>query len=214
VTDALLAPLASALDGTGELVAAVSGEQWDLPTPCADWTVRQLVDHLVGGNRMSTRVLRGQPLPPLDELGRRSHDDQLGNDPARAYRTSADELLEAIRAPGVLERTHTFPVGTLPGPAVVHLRTVETLVHGWDLARATSRTVPFPDDLAEQELTFSRDLLGRLPEGRHPFAPSRPVADDAPAIDRLAALLGRYPEQMWSGEAAADGRGGRVGPAG
>jgi uncharacterized protein (TIGR03086 family) len=199
VTDVLLAPLASALGGTGELVAAVSGEQWDLPTPCADWTVRQLVDHLVGGNHMSTRVLRGQPLPPLDELGCRSHDDQLGNDPARAYRTSADELLEAIRAPGVLERTHTFPVGTLPGPAVVHLRTVETLVHGWDLARATSRTVPFPDDLAEQELTFSRDLLGRLPEGRHPFAPPRPVADDAPAIDRLAALLGRYPEQMWSG---------------
>jgi uncharacterized protein (TIGR03086 family) len=213
VTDALLAPLASALDGTGELVAAVSGEQWDLPTPCADWTVRQLVDHLVGGNRMSTRVLRGEPLPPLDELGRRSH-DELGNDPARAYRTSADALLEAIRAPEVLERTHTFPVGTLPGPAVVHLRTVETLVHGWDLARATSHPVPFPDDLAEQELTFSRDLLGRLPEGRRPFAPSRPVADDAPAIDRLAALLGRDPERSRSGEAAADGRGGRVGPAG
>jgi uncharacterized protein (TIGR03086 family) len=81
---------------------------------------------------------------------------------------------------------------------VVHVRTVETLVHGWDLARATSRQMPFPDELADQELTFSRDLLGHLPEGRQPFGPSRPVAADAPAIDRLAALLGRAPEQARS----------------
>jgi uncharacterized protein (TIGR03086 family) len=104
-----------------------------------------------------------------------------------------------LGAPGALERTHTVPVGTLPGPAVVHLRTVETLVHGWDLARATGRRAPFPDELAEAELTFSRDLLGRLPEGRQPFATSRPVPDDAPAIDRLAALLGRAPEPAGSG---------------
>jgi uncharacterized protein (TIGR03086 family) len=193
VTDTLLTPLAAALDGTGRLIVAVTGEQWHLPTPCTDWTVRQLVNHLVGGNRLITRVLRGEPLPPLDQLGRRGSEDQLGNDPATAYRTSASELLEGLRAPGVLERPHTLPAGTLPGPAVVHLRIVETLVHGWDLARATSQQVPFPDDLAEQELAFSRDLLGRLPEGRQPFAPSRPVADDAPPIDRLAALLGRTP---------------------
>ena len=198
MTDALLAPLATALDGTGQLVDAVTDEQWNLPTPCTDWTVRQLVDHLVGGSRLCTRVLRGEPLPTLDQLGGRGHEDQLGNDPVAAYRTSSDDLLEALLTPGVLERAHTLPVGTLPGPAVVHVRTVETLVHGWDLARATSRQMPFPDELADHELTFSRDLLGHLPEGRQPFGPSRPVADDAPAIDRLAALLGRAPEQARS----------------
>jgi len=77
----------------------------------------------------------------------------------------------------------------------VHLRTVETLVHGWDLARAIDRPAPFPEELAEGELAFSRDLLGRIPEGRHPFGPSQPVDDDAPAIDRLAALLGRDPRR-------------------
>jgi uncharacterized protein (TIGR03086 family) len=78
---------------------------------------------------------------------------------------------------------------------VVHLRTVETLVHGWDLARAVGRPAPFPEELAEGELAFSRDLLDRLPAGRTPFGPPQPVADDAPALDRLAALLGR-PAQM------------------
>ena len=188
-----LAPLAAALDGTGQLVRAVTAEQWQLPTPCSDWTVRQLLDHLVGGNRLCTRVLSGEPLPPVEQLGRRGHLDQLGDDPVSAHDTSAGELLQALRAPGVLERTHTLPVGTLPGPAVVHVRTVETLVHGWDLARAIGREAPFPDELVEPELVFSGQLLARLPEGRHPFAPSRPAADDAPAIDRLAALLGRQP---------------------
>ena len=88
-----------------------------------------------------------------------------------------------------------MPAATLPGPAIVHLRTVETLVHGWDLARAIDRPAPFPEDLAEGELAFSGDLLGRIPEGRHPFGPSQPVDDDAPAIDRLAALLGRDPRR-------------------
>ena len=195
MTDALLGPLATALDGTGTLVVAVTEEQWDLPTPCSDWTVRQLVNHVVGGNRLFTRVLSGEPLPPRDQLGARAVEDQLGTDPAAAYAGSAADLLSTLRAPGVLAGTYTVPAATLPGPAIVHLRTVETLVHGWDLARAIDRPAPFPDDLAEGELAFSRDLLGRIPDGRHPFGPSRPVNDDAPAIDRLAALLGRDPRR-------------------
>jgi uncharacterized protein (TIGR03086 family) len=196
VTDALLDPLATALDGTGQLVAAVSADQWDLPTPCSDWTVRQLVNHVVGGNRLFTRVLKGMPLPPRDQLGRRAAEDQLRGDPAGAYDASAGELLAVLRAPGILQGSYTVPAGTLPGPAVVHLRTVEALVHGWDLARATGRPTPFPDELAEGELAFSRDLLGRLPEGRAPFAAAFPMPDHAPAVDRLAALLGRAPGQV------------------
>jgi uncharacterized protein (TIGR03086 family) len=184
-------PLATALDGTGSLVAGIAGDQWELPTPCSEWSVRQLVNHLVGGNRLFTRVLAGEPLPPAGQLGRRAAEDQLGADPGQAWRASADQLLAAFGAPGVLERPHTVPAGTLPGPAVLHLRVVETLVHGWDLARATGRQPPFPDELVEPELAFSADLLGRLPEGRRPFGPAQPAAGAAPAIDRLAALLGR-----------------------
>ena len=73
----------------------------------------------------------------------------------------------------------------------MHLRIVEALVHGWDLARATGQPAEFPDDLPERELTFTRGKLADLPPDGRPFAPPRPVADDAPAIDRLAACLGR-----------------------
>jgi uncharacterized protein (TIGR03086 family) len=66
-------------------------------------------------------------------------------------------------------------------------------VHGWDLARATGRTVSYPDDVVEQEIAFSREFLGRIPPDREPFAPSRPVPADAAPLDRLVALLGRDP---------------------
>jgi uncharacterized protein (TIGR03086 family) len=194
VTDRLLTSLDTALDGAGHLVGAVAADQWELPTPCSDWTVRQLVNHLVGGNRLFARVLRGEPLPPPDQLGRRGSVDQLGDDAAAAFAGSADELRAALRGPEVMAGTYTVPAGTLPGPALVQLRTVEMLVHGWDLARATDQQVPFPEELADHGLTFSRGMLTRLPAGRQPFGPSRPVADEAPAIDRLAALLGRTPD--------------------
>jgi hypothetical protein len=52
--------LALALDATGQLVAGVRDEQWLDPTPCPDWNVRDLVNHIIGGNRMFAGILRGE----------------------------------------------------------------------------------------------------------------------------------------------------------
>jgi uncharacterized protein (TIGR03086 family) len=199
VTAAPLAPLATALTGVGRLVDSLPDDAWDRPTPCSDWTVRQLLGHLIGGNRLVARAVSGEPLRPPEQLGQRDPADQLGDDPRAAWHASAEDLLTALGAPGALERTYTVPAGTFPGAVIVHLRVVETLVHGWDLARATGGELEVPDELAAAELAFSTDLLSRLPSGRTPFAPSRPVAEGAPALDRLVALLGREPERTQTG---------------
>lgn len=186
--------LAAAMEAVGTVVDGVRDDQWSAPTGCGDWSVRQVTGHLVSGDRLFAAILSGTPMPPLEELRRRSAEDGLGADPPAAYREAARALLAAFDRPGVLEEVHGFPVGQLPGRAAIQLRTVETLVHGWDLAAATGqRLLPSADALADGVLDFSRQLLARLPEGRHPFAPSRPVADDAPGLDRLVALLGRKP---------------------
>jgi uncharacterized protein (TIGR03086 family) len=66
----------------------------------------------------------------------------------------------------------------------------DLLTHGWDLARAIGQPVELPGDLVEQALAFAQVQLADVPRtGR--FDQAQPVADDAPAIDRLAALLGR-----------------------
>jgi uncharacterized protein (TIGR03086 family) len=172
------------------LVAAVGSDQWSAPTPCADWDVRALVTHLVGGNRVFAAAIRGVP---LDEARTVLAGDLLGDDAAAAYADAAAEVATAFRGLDGLERPVTIPFGTVPAAVALHLRIAEALVHGWDLARATGRTVSFPDDVVEQEIAFSREFLPRVPPDRAPFGPSRPVPDDAAPLDRLVALLGRDP---------------------
>jgi uncharacterized protein (TIGR03086 family) len=172
------------------LVAAVGSDQWDAPTPCGDWDVRRLLGHVVGGNQAFAAALGGASLA---EARQALAGDPLGADPVVAYAESAAAVAAAFRAPGVLERPVTVPFGTVPGSVALHLRIVEALVHGWDLARATGRTISFPDDVVEQEIAFSQEFLGRIPPGREPFRPSVPVPGDAPPLDRLVALLGRDP---------------------
>jgi uncharacterized protein (TIGR03086 family) len=177
--------LARLLDDVEQLIGGVRDDQWTAATPCTEWNVRALVNHLVRGNRLFAAVLRGGQPAPAEPA------DVLGDDPRAAYRASADAVLEAFRQPGVLERVVTAPFGTAPGRVALHIRNTELLVHGWDLARATDQSTSFPEPLAQQELEFSRGAIGQFGQGRSPFAPPQPVAEDAPAVDRLAALLGR-----------------------
>jgi uncharacterized protein (TIGR03086 family) len=174
--------LARALDATGQVVDAVAADQWAAATPCTDWTAADLLRHLVLGNSRFAAAVSGDSLP--EDAG---PDSGL---PA-AYRDSAAALLTAFGAPGALERVVTVPFGTVPGSVALHLRLTEVLVHGWDLAQATGQPAEFPADLAEQELAFSQSALEQLPADRRPFAPSQPVGQDAPAIERLVACLGR-----------------------
>jgi uncharacterized protein (TIGR03086 family) len=189
--DATLDQLARALDDDRRLIAGVTDDEWAKPTPCTEWTVRDLVNHLVGGTQLFARLLSGEPMPGLDELQRWRGADHLGDDPVGAYDRSAAELLAAFRSPGALQEMFNSPIGTVPGGVLLHLRITELLTHGWDLARATGQPGPFANDLAEQELAFTEASLGRVPPDRPPFAPPQPVPADADAIDRLAAALGR-----------------------
>lgn len=183
---ATLDQLRQALADSGALIAAVGDDQWSALTPCG-WTVRELVNHVVGGTRLFTALLRGQT--PPDRAA-----DHIGDDPAAAHRGAGVDLLDAFTQPGVFDagRVYQPPFGPAPAAVLLHLRITEYLVHGWDLATATGQPAALPAELAEQELAFSRAVLGDAPRtDRGPFGPAHTVAPDAPAIDRLAGYLGR-----------------------
>lgn len=184
-TAASVAALSRALSATERVVAMVRGEQWVAPTGCPGWDVRALLNHLVAGNQFVAAALTDQSAPDWSV-------DHLGADPLGAYRGAAAAVQAAFAEPGSLDKVVAVPFGTVPGAVALHLRITEILVHGWDLAHATGQpSSGLPADLADQELEFSRGALGDIPADRRPFAPAQPVDDDAPAIDRLAALLGR-----------------------
>jgi uncharacterized protein (TIGR03086 family) len=103
-------------------------------------------------------------------------------------------LHDAFLTPGFLDGTVDTPMlGEQPGTTVVHMRINELLIHGWDLAQALGRPPDLPEDLAEGALLLWQTRLADRPREGMPFASPQPVADDAPAIDRLAAFLGRKP---------------------
>jgi uncharacterized protein (TIGR03086 family) len=83
------------------------------------------------------------------------------------------------------------PFGTVPGAVALHLRIREILVHGWDIARATTQRPMCDAAVAEQELELSEAALAQLPSDRNPFGPPTQPPIHASALDRLSALLGR-----------------------
>jgi len=180
----LLAALDRAIAGTDRLIAGIRADQWSAPTPCTEWDVRALVTHVTSGMLNFAALVRGDPRPDGTA-------DDPADDPVAAYRSAAATMRAAFGAPGALDRIYPSPIGPAPGSVLVHLRITELLVHGWDLARATGQPPALPADLAEGELAVWRaQFSDGVPAGL-PFAPVQPVAAPAPAIDHLAAFLGR-----------------------
>ena len=177
-----MADLDAAIAAVERIVARIRADQWELPTPCDGVDVRALVNHLVVGNLAFVTVITGTEPPVRDA-------DHLGDDPFFALRASADLLVAALRTPGMAARTYPLPFGEVPGSALVGIRVTEFLGHGWDLARATGQSADFPDGVAARGLAEARNQLRSRSPG--PFAPEQPAPDGAPAIDRLAAFLGR-----------------------
>jgi uncharacterized protein (TIGR03086 family) len=175
--------LARACEAVGDLIAEIRPEQWTAPTPCTEWNVRELVEHLVGMDLVFAALIEGEPMP---ERGA----DRLGDDPAGAYRSSSASLQGAFSRPGVLERSYRGPLGSATGAERLQIRLYDLLAHGWDLAQATGVPARLPEELAEQALAFVQvQLSTQSRTGR--FAEPQPIKETAPAIDRLAAFLGR-----------------------
>lgn len=176
--------LVRVVDAFERLLRGVRADQWDLSTPCTDWVVRTLVNHVVTGNLLFETWVRGTP-PPDRSV------DHLGDDPVAAFRTGADTMVEAFSQPGVLERLHPSPLGEQPGAFLVQMRITEHLVHGWDLARATAQPPGFPDELVDKALVVARRGLSNRPRTPGSFDEAQPAPEGAPVLDRLAAFLGR-----------------------
>ena len=177
-----------AVDQTGGIVATVKPDQFGQPSPCEEWNVQELLNHMLGGMRMFAAAARGET---VDESVYRS--DLLGDDPAAAYEREAASLKEAWSDPGLLERTCELPFGTVPGVMAANLGFVEILVHGWDIARATGQQPEMDPELSEAALA----LMSQMPadQMRQPgvFGPEVACAEGASIHDRLVAFLGRQP---------------------
>ncbi|MFC9293726.1 TIGR03086 family metal-binding protein [Streptomyces sp. NPDC057011] len=179
--------LEKALNHTTGLLSGVTPDQYGRPTPCADFDVRALANHLVAGNLYYVTLAEGGG-PDFSLFAR----DQIGDrQPGDVYARGAKEVLAAWQAEGALERQMPLPGGGL-GPRIADLHLLEAVLHSWDLATATGQDRSGDPDAVRAAV---RGWYGNYPDeiraATGMFAPSQPAPDDAPALDRLAAYFGR-----------------------
>ncbi len=111
----------------------VRPRQWDWPTPCPEWSVRQLVNHMVRGNENYLRLVRGGN---RSDFLRLRDVDALGTDPVGSYTRSVRRCAGAFSEPGALGRVLDYPGGRVGAAQALAVRTTDSVVHTWDLARA------------------------------------------------------------------------------
>jgi uncharacterized protein (TIGR03086 family) len=121
-----------ALKRYGELVHAIRDDQWHDPTPCTEWDVRVLVNHLVSENLWMPPLLEGKT---IGDVGSSLDGDLLGEDPKAAWDRSAEKAGRAVRA-APLDRTVHLSYGEAPAEHYVSEVFTDLTIHGWDLARA------------------------------------------------------------------------------
>lgn len=161
--------------------------QWSRPTPCADWTVRDLLNHLTSEHLWAPHLLRGET---LEAVGDRYAGDVLGEDPAGAWRRAIAGSVLAWSQADPAGSVHTS-MGQIPVQDYASQMLVDLTVHAWDLARAVGLRPHLVADAVEAALAYEKP---RVDGGEVPGIFAAPVATDSESrVDQLVALLGRDP---------------------
>ena len=176
-----LASAEAALGALQHVLRPISRDELSKSTPCSEYDVMQLTDHLMNSITLLGGAAGAEP-------PERNSEDSV----ERQIVAAARPALDAWHRRGL---TDTVTIGTneIPATFAVSILSVEFLVHGWDYATATTHPIDVAESLADYVLGLAHKVI--TPEGRATVGFDDPVAlpDDAPALDRLIAFTGRDP---------------------
>ncbi|MEU6040922.1 TIGR03086 family metal-binding protein [Actinomadura sp. NPDC047616] len=176
-----------AVDDMTARVHGVGDDQWHRPTPCADWDVRELVNHVTVENLWVPPLLAGLAVADLGDV---LAGDVLGADPVAAWDAAAHKAVDAFAAPSAADRTVHLSFGDVPGAEYAGELVADMVIHSWDVAHATGGDERLDPELVDvvaawfagnEEAYRSGGLIG-------PHLPTRPGADRQ---TRLLAAFGR-----------------------
>ena len=167
--------LSRADDGFTQRLALVRPDQWAAQTPCTEWDVRALVNHVVGANRRYTMLLHG-----------------AATDEVASFVATAAELEAAFGEPGAMARTAYHRAGERTGAQLLEMRVLDVAVHTWDLARAIRAGESLDPDVVAFALTLQDTFDAGRQRGAFAPPPGKTPADGS-AQARLLYLSGRRP---------------------
>ncbi|MGV0734805.1 TIGR03086 family metal-binding protein [Mycobacterium syngnathidarum] len=181
-----------------DVVDTVGASDLDRPTPCAGWTVADLLAHMTVQHRGFAAAARGhgadQSAWEVTAVA-----DAVRADPCGAYAAAAHDVLDAFAADGVMEATLALPEfgpdATFPGALVIGFHFVDYAVHGWDVAAALGTPYELPADV----VTALVPLVTAIPDGDFRDSAASPFdrainASAATDFDKVLLHLGRRPD--------------------
>jgi uncharacterized protein (TIGR03086 family) len=159
--------------------ARVTVDQMSAPTPCTEWDVSALVDHVIGGNGW-VQQLAGREIASVPE------------EKSEALAASAAGAQSVFAADDGMSRMFELPFGTMPGVAFVGLRASDVFMHAWDLAKATGQSTDLDPELAAEALAAAKMRIQPAMRGAgRPFQAEQACPEGRPVADQFAAFLGR-----------------------
>ena len=179
------------LEVVSDLVDGIDAEQLAAPTPCDEFTVHDVLDHMMVLGGGFAHLFRGDA--PTEEGAPAAY----GRVPAAEFRQAMDDLLAGVRSDGAMERTLDTPIGAMTGDTFARVVAFDGLVHGWDLAVATGQRYPIDDALVREVDEFARAALSDDLRQNGMFADATEAPPDASPIEALAAFSGRTVGAPW-----------------
>ena len=165
-----------------EVMAKVRADQLGLPTPCREWTVQDLMDHMFGGTEYLLSAIEARP--------------PVAREPATVtdLAEGVAKVLDALQHDGVMTQTCVSPLGfDWPMSQAVAGTFMDNLVHTWDLATATGQSADLDEDLVDACVAM---FLPDMPEHARAVGlvgPAVAVGASASPTERFLAAMGRRP---------------------
>ena len=141
---------------------SLDADQWELPTPCSEWNLGQLVDHVTGGNWFTIEILDGKTADAAMAAALERFDGE--NDHREAAISSIRDQQDAFAKPGALDQRCQDVAGELSGAEVLRLRLRDIIIHTWDIAQTVRPPASISDDFiswALAELAMPDSLTAR-----------------------------------------------------
>jgi uncharacterized protein (TIGR03086 family) len=155
-----LQALDCAIAECGKRLALIGPSDWDRPTPCDQWNVRDLVYHIAWGSALYANLVAGARREDFRELPVR---EDVDADPVAHCRQQAAALAANVMKPGAMELVSdsSFRPGST-GAELTDFRTLDLMVHTWDLSRAIGADETLPTPLVEHGLISARTEWGDI----------------------------------------------------
>lgn len=168
-------------------VKQVKDDQWTDATPCTDWNVHDLVNHIVNEAYWVPPLLAGKTIAEVGDL---FDGDLLGTEPQETWSKASDQELQAVKALGGLDQKVHVSWGAIPAGEYLTQVLMDHLIHAWDLARAIGTDKKLDDELVEYCYDVAKPMEEML-RGSGVYGSNVSVPDDADTQTKLLALVGR-----------------------